>query len=273
MRRLTIAAIAVSTIVFTQIASAADLPRKAPPAPLPPPPFSWTGFYVGGNVGAIWTESEAERGSFIATTGALDFAGRIANGGFPDFDLHDSGVIAGGQLGYNWQFAPNWVVGLEADINYTGIDTTTTVGTPPTGGFIANTFSAQQQLKWLGTVRGRLGYAWDRWLLFATGGLAYGKVESSLATIGVPQGGGLPPTVANAVTSSEIRTGWTAGAGVEFAFAGNWSAKAEYLYFDLGNENVFLNYSTLVIPAGFTGINYNFDTKGHIARVGVNYRF
>jgi len=276
MRRSTIAAIAaVSTIAFMQIASAADLPRKAPDYAPPPLPaiYNWTGFYVGGNFGGVWSDGDAERGSFFASTGALDFAGRIANGGFPNFNLNNAGVIAGGQIGYNWQFAPNWMVGLEADINYTGIDETKTVFIPPTGIFIANTYAAQQQLRWLGTVRGRLGYAWDRWLLFATGGLAYGEVRNSLSTIGIPQGAGLPANVSALVTSSDTKVGWTVGGGLEFAFTGNWSAKVEYLYFDLGSENLFLNYSNLVVPSGPTGINYNFDTKGQIARLGVNYRF
>lgn len=172
-------------------------------------------------------------------------------------------------MGCNWQVAPAWVVGVETDINYTGLKNTTTFAFPATN-FDANTQSATQNIPWLGTVRGRVGITpTPSFLLYVTGGLAYARVENSVATIGVPNGF---PGVLVGVSSASTRAGWTAGTGGEWAFAPNWSVKLEYLYFDLGTQTPNLNYAVVTGGAGNT-INYSFAERGQIARVGVNYKF
>jgi len=246
-------------------ASAADLAArpytKAPPVAAQI--FSWTGFYVGANAGYGFGNDEN-----ITTTGQA--AANIANvlgGARPgSVRLDNDGFIGGGQIGYNWQFSPNWVFGLESDIAYTDLRDTTRVTTTALvgGASLNNTFASR--LEYLGTVRGRVGYAFDRTLIYATGGLAYGEVENSVNFFG--PAGQLQFTGAN----RETKTGYTVGAGIEHAFTQNWSLKGEYLYYDLGRETV----NVAVIPGnggGGTGYNSTFRNDGHVVRAGINYRF
>ncbi|MGY0575742.1 outer membrane protein [Bradyrhizobium sp. RDM12] len=267
---------AIGAIVITGSVNAADLAPvyKAAPAGAAPVTYNWSGFYLGGNVGVIWSDRRADPVSF--TTTGVDFSGRQAVGQFPSFDVGDTAFTGGGQVGYNFRFAPNWVAGIETDINFSGLKKTDTRVFPATpfigGGVIdANTESATQKLGWLGTVRGRLGFTTldNRLLAFVTGGLAYGKVDDSLYTIGVPNGAG--PFLIGA-SSAAVRIGWTAGGGLEYAFAGNWRAKFEYLYYDLGTQNLTLDYAPVPGDAGNT-ITYRFRNNGNLARVGLNYRF
>ncbi|WP_426613260.1 outer membrane protein [Bradyrhizobium sp. McL0616] len=186
---------AIAAIVITGSVNAADLAPvyKAPPAA--PIAYSWSGFYLGGSVGVMWNDTRADPVSF--TTTGVDFSGRQAVGQFPRFDVGDTAFTGGVQVGYNFQFGSNWVAGIEADINSSGLKKTDTRVFPATpfigGGIIdANTESATQKLGWLGTLRGRLGFTTlnNRLLAFATAGLAYGKVDDSIYTIGVPNGAG-----------------------------------------------------------------------------------
>jgi outer membrane immunogenic protein len=206
----------------------------------------------------------------------VDFLGRQAVGQFPSFNVGGTGAAGGAQVGYNIQFAPNWVAGLEADIDATSLNKTDTRVYPLShfindGPIEPNTESATQKLDWLGTVRGRLGFTTfdNRLLAFATSGLAYGHVNDSIYTIGVPNGAG--PFLISA-SSGSVRIGWTVGGGLEYAFASHWSAKLEYLYYDLGTQNLTLNYAPVPGDAGNT-ITYKFHDNGNLVRVGLNYRF
>jgi outer membrane immunogenic protein len=266
----------IAGMAITDSLNAADLTPiyKVPPVATAPVAYNWSGFYLGGNVGVAWSDTRADPGS-ITTTG-VDFTGRQAVGQFPSFKVGDTGFTGGVQVGYNIQFAPNWVAGLEADINAIGLNKTDTRVFPAThfindGPIEANTESATQKLDWLGTVRGRLGFTTldNRLLVFATGGLAYGKVNDSIYTIGVPNGAG--PFLINA-SSGAVRIGWTVGGGLEYAFPNNWSAKIEYLHYDLGVQNLTLDYAPVPGDAGNT-ITYKFHDNGNLVRVGLNYRF
>jgi outer membrane immunogenic protein len=264
--------IAVAAMAVTGSANAADL--KAPPLVGAPVAYIWSGFYLGGNVGVIWSNTSADPGSF--TTTGVDFTGRQAVGQFQSFNIGDTGFTGGVQTGYNWQFAPNWVAGIEADLDYAGLNKTDTRVFAQThfigdGPIEANTESATQRLSWLGTVRGRLGFTVldNRLLAFATGGFAYGRVNDSVQTIGVPNGAA---GILIGASSDTVRTGWTVGGGVEYAFLNKWSAKLEYLYYDLGSRTLNLNYGSVPGDAGNT-LNYKFHDNGNLARVGLNYRF
>lgn len=250
-----LAALSLSTPVF-----AADLPArvtKAPPAVVSPA-YNWSGFYVGVTAGYTFDDDRD-----ITTTGqAPANITNVAIGARPGrVSLDREGFIGGGQMGYNWQVSPNWVFGLEADISYTDVRRDVTViGT--TG--LANTF--RTRMDYLGTVRGRVGYAWDRTLLYATGGLAYADIENSVNFFG--------PAGQLQFTGSDRRTevGYTVGAGIEHAFAPNWTVKAEYLFYDLRDHTV----NVAVIPGnggGGTGYNSRFENDGHIVRAGLNYKF
>jgi outer membrane immunogenic protein len=217
MKRFVAASMAAFVGLMVQ-ASAADLGRapRVAPAPVFAPVYSWQGLYIGVNGGGGWGNS--------TWTG-------VSN------DFNTSGGLFGGQIGYNWQFGQT-VLGLETDIQWSGIK-----------GSGACAFGCETKNNWFGTARGRLGYAYDRFLPYVTGGLAYGNIEAN------PSFGFTSASTTNA--------GWTVGAGVEFALMQNWTAKVEYLYVNLGDFN------TAVSAPGFT----NVDFTANVVRAGVNFRF
>lgn len=237
MRMVRLLAVALSASTIAGAAVAADLPsRRAPPPAYvaPAPLFTWSGLYVGLNGGGWFNNSTIS--PFPGVNGKL-------SGG---------GGLIGGTLGYNWQTASRIVVGVETDLDYR---TKATV-TPP--------FSAASQTNdgYLGTLRGRLGYGFDRALVYVTGGLAYGNAAAPNAIVSLP-------LAAFGVRTANpgMQAGWTLGAGAEFAITNNWSVKGEYLYADLGSKGV--NYTN----AALLPVAVNEKTADHIARAGVNYRF
>ena len=251
---------AVALLGLTAMASAADLPRRtvAPVAPIVSVPvFTWTGFYVGVHAGYAFSESD------VRTTGVLP--GNIDNVTLlarpPSLSTEQEGFIGGAQIGFNYQFGM-FVAGIEADISYTDLSETQTYLSPaPRAGFRS---TVSQELEYLGTVRARLGVAFDRALVYVTGGLAYGDVSYQADFLN--QGGALQ----FAGRSSDLEIGYALGAGVEYAFTNNLTLKAEYLYYDLGSKNVVVDS----IPGVGTGSYISrFETEGHIARVGLNYKF
>ena len=286
VRTLLLATVGVAALIGS--AFAADMAVRAP-APLPPPPaplYNWTGFYAGLNAGFHWGRNCVNT---VTTTvfSVIEVVGSaIASQGTGSTCPDDNGFIGGGQVGYNWQFT-NWVIGLETDIqgasNNNNQDTITNVGTFP-GFSSTGTITSEKDLRWLGTVRGRLGFlAAPSFLIYGTGGLAYGKVD---ATTTVSEGlrfsnvnVNAPPFDASG-SFSDTRTGWTAGGGVEWMFAPNWSVKAEYLYFDLGQvtwSSANLNQFIIVIPvAARTTVSASQSTtrfNGDIIRAGINWHF
>jgi outer membrane immunogenic protein len=251
MRRLGLALLA--SIAFIGSAAAADMPVKAPvyKAPIIAPLYNWTGFYVGLNAGGSWGH---QNNDLVTVLGGLTL--------FSNTD-HLNGFIGGGQLGYNWQ-NDHWVFGLEADFQGSGQKADGTFVLPPFGQlFVAPglTASYSDKLEWFGTVRGRIGYAQDRWLAYVTGGWAFGHGTLSGTGTTTPAGTVL------AFSASKDYSGWTVGGGLEWAFKDRWSVKAEYLYIDFGDgPTVTANGAgTLAIVSG--------KMTDNIARLGVNYRF
>jgi outer membrane immunogenic protein len=241
-------------------AFAADLPpRSYAKAPALAPVSNWSGLYVGGNLGYGWGDGNTDV-SFLPTP--LQFGVNNTTLG-----ARSSGVIGGAQLGYNWQVG-SVVTGLEADIQ--GSDITGSARATPTivGTAIPILFevlSSEQKLSWFGTVRGRLGVTvTPDLLLYGTAGLAYGEVEAS-AKFQVEGHDKAPASV------SKTKVGWTAGAGAEWMFARNWSAKLEYLYVDLGSESAIGDLAQ--VDGVRYGVGYTWHTRENIARVGVNYHF
>jgi outer membrane immunogenic protein len=216
MKKLLLASVSL-LVLGAASASAADIQRRVMPTKAPAyvaPVYNWTGFYVGINGGGGWGHS--------------DFSAP-----FPG-SANLSGGLVGGTFGYNWQMN-QVVLGLETDIDWSNIRGSSACGIG---------FSCETKNTWLGTFRGRLGYAADRFMPYITGGLAYGGVKHSVAGVG---------------DSSTSKAGWTLGGGVEYAIAGPWTVKAEYLYVDLGHTG-----SVLGSDATF---------HSHIVRAGLNYRF
>jgi len=228
----------VSVFALVDAASAADMaamPVKAPPAVVQV--LSWTGPYIGINGGAVWhrTTSSYE----LIGGGILSDSARTTSTG-PTF---------GGQLGYNWQ-RQNWVIGVEVDANW--VDASKTV-TGPAGVVFHN------KLSWLATARARLGVTLaPPTLVYATGGLAVGKVKN------VADGSGLNSPI---LEHSKTKVGWTAGGGIEHMFSRNWTGKIEALYVDLGKDTV-----SVPVPPDSTYVGH-FKNTAVIARAGLNLKW
>lgn len=228
MKKFLLASVAALGIVAAGAASAADLPSRKGPieAPIYVPAFTWTGFYVGANAGYAW--------------GQIDSTNLGVIGGFGGFDDPD-GFIGGGQIGYNYQIG-QWVIGAEADFQGADLKATANFGG----------ITASNEINYFGTVRARVGYAFDRFLPYVTGGFAYGNVKNKVTT---PFG---------SFSDDNTQYGWTVGAGLEYAFTNNLTAKLEYLYVDLDKESI-------QVPGGT--FNSNVETKFSVVRAGLNYKF
>jgi outer membrane immunogenic protein len=210
---------ALGLIAVAGAATAADLPSRKGPVVAPivyAPAFTWTGFYVGANAGYAFGNVSA---------GAFGVTRTVTIG---DID----GFTGGGQVGYNYQMG-QFVLGVETDLQ--GADLSA-----------SNGFGDRVRTEYFGTVRARVGVAFDRFLPYITGGWAYGNVKTSIVGLGS--------------TDKTHTGGYAVGAGLEYAFTNNWSAKVEYLYVDLGEKNVFNS-----------GVKVGTDFS--VVRAGLNYKF
>ena len=244
MRRLVTA---TTVLAFSSIAVlAADLPRKAATyVPVQRAFYDWTGFYIGANLGGGWASADS------------DFS--VAGVTFASATNNMTGLLGGGQIGYNWQTGPA-VFGVEADFQFTGQRGTLTAPPCPAATCgVALTASMTQKLPWFGTVRGRIGYAADSWLIYGTGGYAYGRVDTDASATAGPVGIG--------VSQSETRSGWTLGAGIEVGFSRNWTGRLEYLYIDFGGKDQALAF------AGVPVVTMHSKVQENVVRGAVNYRF
>ncbi|HEV7636180.1 MAG TPA: outer membrane protein [Bradyrhizobium sp.] len=267
-------AIAAAILGTTSIASAADMAVKAPVYRAAPVLDLWSGFYVGANIGYSWGDWRADSNQPVYNFEQLTSRPKV------------DGVLGGVQAGFNWRVAPQWLFGFEADIQATGekarqawIDP----GLPPTTiipsclclpdvfvprpGNAAN-LSHEWKFPWFGTVRLRAGFSpTPDWLLYVTGGLAYGRTEYSFNFF---QPGAVLNQVGSTATTYALRQsstdiGYAAGFGGEYKLSRNWSVKAEYLYIDLGKRSIV----TTDIDGGPFRVSYS--VRDHIARVGINY--
>ncbi len=239
MRKFFVAGSIVAAL-YGAPAFAADMPVKAPPMPTSASVYSWTGFYVGANIGGGWGTTNVGFTPNDPATATLFVAGGLPPGG----SLKTSGVLGGPQLGYNWQVNRNWLVGVETDFEWSGIEGSISgTNTPFAAGPLAS--MENERLRWFGTARARLGYLpVDRLLTYVTGGFAYGRIDHSGSYVN--NGGnltftGAPITVTclagapcYAGSSASTATGWTVGAGFEYALSNSLTVKAEYLYVSLG---------------------------------------
>ena len=225
-------ALAAGTVACVYSAQAADLPRAPAPAPMAPvayapPVYNWTGFYVGGHLG----------GGFADSSWNDPFSGGTDT-------FNKGGFLGGGQIGYNAQF--NWLVfGVEGDFSWTGLKGS---GRDSLGDSIST------KTQWTSTATGRIGAAFDRLLVYGKGGVAFAEDNSSVTNL-----------LGASSSATMTRTGWTAGAGLEYAFDRNWSAKLEYDYLGFGSQA--LNFSPAVYPATSASLNVQ------EVKAGINYRF
>ena len=240
----------VLNIGAASAALAADLPAPALPpiyAPTPPPVYNWTGFYIGGNLGGG-----------LSTSSFSDPLGNV----FAEFNGGGT-FLGGGQVGINYQFWGGVVIGAEADFDWLPNTNTaiSTLANPP-GMTTGSTATLTINNRWLTSVTGRVGYAFDRVLFYGKGGGAW--VGSDNPTVAV---GGAPVTIA----TSNSNWGWTGGLGVEWAFWGNWSARFEYDFVGLNSQAFTIPASVGGLPAGdqFSSSNRNIQ----MGNVGLNYKF
>jgi len=246
---------------------------KGPPVASTAPTSLWSGFYTGVNGGYTWA---GDTNTNFTYQGQGGFASLWAKGGLPSsLNLNSEGILAGAQVGYNYQFQEKVVAGLEADLQGVGVGNSS-VGSWQ--GSPATYLQAGRNMHSLGTVRGRVGYlATPTMLVYATGGLAYGEADLN-ATWFSPR---LSPALYQGgswLGTTDLRTGWTAGAGVEWMFLPRWSVKAEYLYYDLGTANtanfgpVFYT-SSAKTGSQFSTAGYSAPFNGNVVRLGLNYHF
>jgi outer membrane immunogenic protein len=240
-------------------AFAADMAVKAPPPTPAPVPYTWTGFYVGGNIGGAWTRNGQSEGQLFAGPG-------LAVSPLLPFDTNGTNAIGGLQIGYNWQFVPQWVVGIEGDWSWTNLTGSQTYSPIPPGAAGVATapsfMTMGRNVDWLSSVRGRFGYAWGPTLLYVTGGAAWSR--TNFFGIESRVGGAL----GEQASFDSIKPGWVAGGGLEYMLSNNVSARVQYLYYS------FQGTSTIV-PGVFTV----FDTfswgreRVNSMTGGLNYQF
>jgi outer membrane immunogenic protein len=291
MHRVPIAIAALTALIGTS-AFAADMAVKAPPPPQPSaaPAYSWTGFYIGGNAGYGWSDPTV---SVTPNDGAAFFF-TCLGGGFPpggtcipppSFNI--GSALGGLQAGYNWQVSQNWLFGLETDFDWSNIKGTGSSNFLLDG--LPSNFQASENVKWFGTVRGRIGFLpLNNVLLYAAGGFAYGHVDAHAAINSLaPNPGGFGfgfnctaaggPGATNCFVgnSSRAATGFAVGAGGEYMLWNNISVKLEYLYVDLGHGNAFNvvaqnsggPFPASSFTAGFSRVDFN------TVRAGLNWKF
>ncbi|ARN81107.1 outer membrane protein [Methylocystis bryophila] len=310
MKKILLSATALS-LALTASAFAADLPINKGPAIIPPPPPpTWTGFYVGLNAGGTFSNSQSITivsspiADFPNPATGVSWAGMAAFGATGILPAgSNGGFIGGGQIGYNYQFdagrfGSSWLIGLEADIQGVASSKSTASAFSEVGPFPfvgasevhTTSISSSRSLDYIGTVRGRLGFLVSPILLvYGTGGLAYGGVSGSTSiaqfnndcsATPVP-GACVQPAAATSGSHSNTLVGWTAGGGLEWMFLPNWSAKVEYLYYDLGtttwgNGALAYNSGSLVAASGSAAViasQSRAHFNGNIVRAGVNYHF
>ncbi len=271
MTKFTVAA-GVALALVAGSAFAADLPSRKGPPPVympPPPVFSWTGLYGGVNIGYGFGDGSAQNGGLF----------------YPGFGIgaawsgttNLNGVLGGGQVGYNYQFSPWLVLGFEADIQAADVNTQSNMIGPGSGASHFAAVNSSTYVDWFGTARGRLGItlpSMPNLMVFGTGGLAYGQVNSNVSVADVFPG---ISTVIGRSSYFNTAVGWTAGGGVEWtpmSFPA-WSLKLEYLYTDLGTVNQsFLGLlAGPIAPAVPFAASHTSSTRFNTIRAGVNWHF
>ncbi len=250
MRKLLLAS---SALVFAGSAFAADLPARLPtkaPPVVAAVPYTWTGCYVGGHVGAGWDRTkftDQSPGQLLAPPGASIGVNS------------DAGVLGGVQAGCDYQFAGNWVIGFGGDIAWTDIHGV--ANDPFFVGKNGAPVPISTRTEAIASVTGRVGYAWDRFLVYGKGGGAWAHDKYSISNLNCI-------LVTCNLNGSTDRIGWTAGVGVEWAFAPNWSALVEYNHYGFGNKGI-----TFTDPAVAAVVVYNARQDIDVIKVGINYRF
>lgn len=228
--------------------------------------YDWTGFYIGGNLGASWGDTNlgtrVERGNGAVFIPPTDIS--IINAPFSEDD-NDTGFTGGVQAGYNFQ-SGNIVFGIETDGGWMDIGqsrSNTYSLTPILTTPVSATVSQEVKTDWVWTVRPRIGYASGPWMIYGTAGLAVSRVKVDASFVDTR----VPPNSAN-FSDADTKTGWTGGIGGAYAFSDNMSVRGEWLYVDLGDVR-----ASWVTPNGYAAFTTEADTRANLLRIGVDYKF
>jgi outer membrane immunogenic protein len=273
MQRLLLGSVVFAALIAGPAMAADQAVKAYKKAPPPVAVFSWTGCYIGGNVGWIGGSDRFDNspaGAYltgvpgVAAISAAQVAALSAS-----YSPRGSGITGGGQVGCNYQVNP-LVWGVEADIQGSSLNESATAVLPAALGFFGHTETESKKLDWYSTFRGRVGISpWDRTLLYVTGGLAVAHVSSAFNLT-------FTNTDSFAGSASTTRTGWALGGGLEWAWINNWSLKAEYLYMNFGTWSYF-SPNTMFVANGLADPRYTWQnsirTREQVARIGLNYHF
>lgn len=278
MRMFAVGSVIGSLFLATATAQAADMRMPVKAAPYAAPAFNWSGFYIGGHLGGTWGESRFDETSgtvfpaFVLAPPPFPIVFPARLGTIPGAEARDSSFLGGGQLGFNWQ-AGGFLFGIEADASGTRLrENATVIPTSPftAGQVLTGTYSTE--IDWMASVRGRLGLALDRVLVYATGGAAFtdGRVNTGF-TLVQPPNTLLPAGGTTAASASFSKTGWTLGGGVEWALWGAWSIAGEYRHAAFGRHTITLANTD---PSGvLTPLATNVRLTIDQATLRLNYRF
>jgi outer membrane immunogenic protein len=290
-RTRTVGSAALFALALALPAGAADLgrmPTRAPVMAPPPPPFTWTGCYIGGFVGGAFTSdsnavfTDLGNGTFASFSGGITAPG-VAGIHSWAVPLDDSSFIGGGTLGCNYQFVGSpFVIGIEGEGGYlklsgAAFDPLLGPNTPIVAPFTPDVLGVARIGDWYAMATGRLGYAFDRWMIYVKGGAAFLKTRANVIDNCTSLAAGCGNWQIATFSNDDTTTVGTFGGGVEWAFAPNWSIKAEYMFIALGDENrISCGNATLasgaVVPGGAFCFNTSFPDI-HTIKVGVNWRF
>jgi outer membrane immunogenic protein len=267
---------AAFSFAAVQAASAADMPTKAPVYKAAPiAVYNWTGFYVGGNVG--WASNKANVSTTVDPASNMNATAQTAIINGSAGSLKGNGFTGGLQLGYNQQISPNWLVGVEADFNWLGVKASRDTGNfvEPVSGITVRSIDEVKN-NWLATLRARAGMiAAERWLVYATGGLAVTQVNaSSNFSWSFADGCPILNTLNNCHvgSASSTRVGYAVGGGVEYAISGPWSLKAEYIYAG-GFGSMTYRTTNAGIGPSQTADHHVSSMSVQTARIGLNFKF
>ncbi|MEP6836776.1 MAG: outer membrane beta-barrel protein [Bradyrhizobium sp.] len=256
MNKLLFLGTAALALLVTENAVAADFPLEPVAKASFVSRFTWTGCYLGAHVGGAWERKDATDPVLLVQDNAV-FGVPGSTVGITTARVNSSGVIYGGQVGCDYQFAPNWVVGAEGAVSAGSLKGSTLVALPL--GNPGDTAVVTARTDFIPSLTARLGYAVDHWLFYGKGGVAWTNDKYSIT-------GGFQGTAYDA-EGLGMRTGWTAGAGVEWAFTDNWSARLEYDYYDFGRANVLMSDAANVFSSIVT-----YRQSAQTVKLGLNFR-
>jgi outer membrane immunogenic protein len=240
-------------LMFAESAVAADFPVKAASFAQR---FTWTGCYLGAHAGGAWEQKDATDPVLLIQDNPV-FGVPGSTVGTTTTRIDVTGAVFGGQIGCDYQLSQNWVVGAEGAVSAGSLKGSTSVALPL--GFPGDAALVTARTDFIPSLTGRLGYAFDRWLFYGKGGVAWTNDKYSIT-------GSFTGTAFDA-EGLGLRTGWTAGAGAEWAFTDDWSARLEYDYYDFGSSNVLMSDAT----NGFASI-VSFRQTAQMVKLGLNFR-